>query len=306
MRRKFAATIKNIAQNESRLLFLTGDLGFSALEEVQETLGQRFINAGVAEQNMITMAAAMASKGFIPICYSITPFVVYRPFEQIKVDVCLHNANVKIVGNGGGYGYGIMGATHHAIEDFAVMRSMPNMRVFIPSFNADVESDTHEMMRHDGPCYLRLNSPVSDLLAKDARHTNGWSKYAHGNRLVIIAAGGILSSAIEAAQRFDGKVTVWQLRQLPVPEFPNELLEDLRMSNQLLVLEEHIGPGGIGEAIAAQILERGQNLSAFRFERAYARGYPSGRYGSQNWHREESGLSGESFFKQVSNLLGTN
>src|SRR5690242_17673469 len=102
---------------------LTGDLGYQALEGVREKLKDRFINAGVSEQNMVSVAAALASEGLEPLCYSIAPFAVFRPAEQIRLDVCLHGLGVKIVGNGGGYGYGIMGSTHHAIEDVAVLSS---------------------------------------------------------------------------------------------------------------------------------------------------------------------------------------
>src|SRR5512132_1728928 len=101
-------------------VFVSGDLGYMALEKVIETYGERFINVGVSEQNMISVAAGLAYEGFIPWVYSIAPFAILRPYEQIRNDVCLHNLPVKIVGNGGGYGYGIMGATHHTLEDIAV------------------------------------------------------------------------------------------------------------------------------------------------------------------------------------------
>jgi len=118
MRKEFSKTIEEIAKKDKKVIFLTGDLWFYGPRKRQEAIGKRFINAGVSEQNMISMAAGMASEGLRPICYSIAPFAVFRPAEQIRLDIGLHNMNVKIVGNGGGYGYGIMGATHHAIERY--------------------------------------------------------------------------------------------------------------------------------------------------------------------------------------------
>ena len=116
MRRRFSDAIVALA-GDPTLAFLTGDLGFMALEPVRDALGTRFLNAGVAEQNMISVAAGLARTGLRPWAYSIAPFLYARPFEQVRNDVCLHRLPVRLVGNGGGYGYGVMGATHHALED---------------------------------------------------------------------------------------------------------------------------------------------------------------------------------------------
>jgi transketolase len=117
------------------MMFLTGDLGFMALEPLQAAMGPRFINAGVSEQNMISVAAGMARQGFEVWAYSIAPFCYARPFEQIRNDVTFHKLPVKLVGNGGGYGYGVMGPTHHAIEDYGVLLCLPNMAVYAPVFD---------------------------------------------------------------------------------------------------------------------------------------------------------------------------
>src|SRR5258707_9123512 len=126
MRKEFSSWIENFGRNESRFIFLTGDLAFAALENVQAALEERFVNMGVCEQNMVSVAAGLAHQRLIPLCYSIAPFAVFRPYEQIRLDVALHRMPVKIVGNGGGYGYGIMGATHHALEDLAVLSCLPH------------------------------------------------------------------------------------------------------------------------------------------------------------------------------------
>ena len=103
------------------MVFLTGDLGFAALEPLRDAMGPRFINCGVAEQNMVSVAAALASEGLEVWVYSIAPFCYARPFEQIRNDICLHRLPVRLLGNGGGFGYGVMGATHHAVEDCGVL-----------------------------------------------------------------------------------------------------------------------------------------------------------------------------------------
>jgi transketolase len=157
MRKEFAQAIIDVAKTNDKIVFLTGDLGFMALEGVKEALDDRFINAGVAEQNMATMAASLAYEGFLPFIYSISPFITLRPYEQLRNDICLHNLPVKVIANGGGYGYGIMGSTHHNIEDIGSMRILPNMKVFVPFTAEDVASSLHEMIADPSPNYLRLN-----------------------------------------------------------------------------------------------------------------------------------------------------
>jgi transketolase len=133
VRNALSSTLTGRAE-DPQFIFLTGDLGFNALEPLREAMGTRFINAGVAEQNMVSVAAGLAMSGLRPWVYSIAPFIYGRPFEQIRNDVCLHDLPVALVGNGGGYAYGVMGSTHHALEDYGVLLTLPNLRVYVPAF----------------------------------------------------------------------------------------------------------------------------------------------------------------------------
>src|SRR3954451_11292726 len=143
--------VRNAGRRE--FVFLTGDLGFKALEPLRDAMRERFINAGVAEQNMICVAAGLAKTGLRPWVYSIAPFLYARPFEQIRNDVCLHDLPVVLVGNGGGYAYGVMGATHHALEDYGALLTLPNLRAYVPAFGADVTILVDRLMRSDSPAY---------------------------------------------------------------------------------------------------------------------------------------------------------
>src|SRR5664279_3984361 len=155
MRKPFAdALLKYLSP--ARCVFLTGDLGFMALEGVRDAMQSRFINAGVAEQNMISVAAGLAQTGLEVWAYSIAPFCYARPFEQIRNDVCLHRLPVRLVGNGGGYGYGVMGASHHAIDDYGVLLALQGMKAFVPVFDADLDESVARMRQWNGPSYLRL------------------------------------------------------------------------------------------------------------------------------------------------------
>ena len=140
---------------DPRFIFLTGDLGYNALEPLRDAMGARFINAGVAEQNMVSVAAGLAMSGLRPWVYSIAPFMYGRPFEQIRNDVCLHCMPVTLVGNGGGYAYGVMGSTHHALEDYGVLLTLPNMRALVPAFADDVAILVDLAREADHPVYLR-------------------------------------------------------------------------------------------------------------------------------------------------------
>src|SRR5580704_2056897 len=137
MRQAFCqAMVSHAARGD--FVFLTGDLGFMALEPLRAALGRRFINGGVAEQNLVSVSAGLARAGMRPWVYSIAPFIYARPYEQVRNDLCLHQLPVVLVGNGGGYGYGVMGATHHSLEDNGALLCLPHMRVYIPAFDSDV------------------------------------------------------------------------------------------------------------------------------------------------------------------------
>ncbi len=300
MRKEFAVAMEKLGRNDPNQVFLTGDLGFMALEKVREIWGRRFINAGVAEQNMISVAAGMAHTGLRPWVYSIAPFAVLRPYEQIRNDVGLHGLPVKIVGNGGGFGYGIMGATHHTLEDLALMRAVPNMKVYLPCFSADVEEAVNQMARDPHPNYLRLNLAADTAVSVES--FRAWRKLRKGTRALVIAAGPVAGNLLALnSPEIDEALEVWVLGQLPVDTIPAELMESLKQKKKIAVLEEHGAAGGVGEMLAA-LLGRTAGFD-FKYESWSASGYVSGRYGSQRWHQEENSLAGDSLLKQAQRFL---
>lgn len=302
MRNAFCSALVALSA-EKPITFLTGDLGFMALEPLQRAMGKRFVNAGVAEQNMISVAAGAASVGEQCWVYSIAPFAYARPFEQIRNDVCLHDFDVKLVGNGGGYGYGVMGATHHAIEDYGVLCGLQNMRAFVPTFADDITPIVARMAADPHPAYLRLGR---------CEKPKGWAlgAYAPWRRLltgrtgvfVIVGpgAGGLLSplSALAEEERPD----VWVATELPFQAntIPHPCLERIRKTGSLFVLEEHVAHGGAGQMLAHLLLQEG--IHPPRFRHFHAKGYLSGRYGSQTFHRIENGLDPATVLAEVGRL----
>ncbi|MEP6652173.1 MAG: hypothetical protein ABJA82_02380 [Myxococcales bacterium] len=275
-------------------VFLTGDVGFMALDPLRDAAqkNDRFINAGVAEQNMISVAAGLACAGFRPWVYSIAPFLYARAFEQIRNDVCLHKLPVFLVGNGGGYGYGVMGPTHHALEDYGALLGLPNLSVYIPAFAADVSGTVTRMVAAAGPAYLRLgrDETPGDFVPPAWAP---WRRLLSGRTATIVVvgplAGGILalSRHLPESQR----PSVWALAELPVrsTEIPAALVDDFQGSGHLLVVEEHVAHGGAGVSLAHAFATAGI-IGPRRFSHRFALGYPTGRYGSQDYHRRESGL----------------
>jgi transketolase len=301
VRAEFVQAVLEAADKEPELVFLSGDLGFMALEPVRAKLGTRFVNAGVSEQNMVSIAAGLAHRGLKPIVYSIAPFAVLRPLEQIRDDVCLHGLGVKIVGNGGGYGYGIMGGTHHTLEDIALMRTMPNMRIHVPVTSPDVGAAVSGMLAEPGPAYLRLNLAAKIDFDGPAAYAP-FRRVRRGERGVIVCLGPLVEEVVKVigAAEQAASPSLWSLAKFPFGELPAALVQEIEATRKILVVEEHLAAGGAGEALAAALLAALH--VPIRFEHLYARGYPSGRYGSQRWHQEESSLAGPGLAKAISDF----
>ncbi len=277
------------------MVFLTGDLGFMALEPLQKAMGPRFINAGVAEQNMISVAAGLAGQDLEVWVYSIAPFCYARPFEQIRNDIAFHNLPVKLIGNGGGYGYGVMGPTHHAIEDYGVMLSLPNLSVYIPAFDQDMDAVIARAGASNRPAYIRIGrgEPPKDYSVPAYAP---WRQLTAGNGPVVIVAGPLAGIYIDAcAQRApDSRPNLWVVAELPIElnPLPAELLAQIEKTPTLCVVEEHVRHGGFGSDLLLDLAGRG--IAVRRFRHLYARAHHFDRYGSQAYLRKLSGLDVDS------------
>ncbi len=299
MRNVLCDTLVQCSANP-KFVFLTGDLGYKALEPLQESLGERFINAGVAEQNMVSVAAGLAKMGFQPWVYSIAPFIYARPFEQIRNDVCLHDLPVRLVGNGGGYAYGVMGATHHALEDYGAMLCLMNLHVFIPAFAVDVLEIINQLQSSDHPAYLRLGR-CEKPQEFELPPYSPWRRLLQGEGATMLIVGSLAGGILGAAQHLSDaeRPNLWVLTELPIDaaKIPQNFLDDLKKSDHLFVVEEHIAHGGVGQIISHYLLGIGQAPN--KFTHRHALGYVSGLYGSQTFHRQECGLDPSSIIQDL-------
>ena len=298
MRKHFSAYIEKAVDKYDNLVFITGDLGYNALENLREKMGDRFINAGVAEQNMIGVAAGMASQGYRVICYSIAPFVVYRCLEQVRNDVCFHNLPVYIVGNGGGYGYGIMGSSHHAIEDIATLSGLPNMECYVPAFIEDMNACLDDMFTRNGPSYFRLGLG-KNLPGKMKLTSYGAAATNDNPKLTIIAQSPVANNLIAALKENAHKAVIdaFIVNKMPINKLPAEIEGSISRSKNVLTIEEHISVGGMGSAVSLLVNEL--SLPVNKFVSLHAEGYPSGLYGSQSFHQKESGLDEQNITKII-------
>jgi transketolase len=295
MRNAFCTTLVEFAA-DPKFVFLTGDLGYQALEPLRQKMGERFINAGIAEQNMVSVAAGLASEGLRPWVYSIAPFLYARAFEQIRNDVCLHGLPVILVGNGGGYGYGVMGSTHHSIEDYGTLLSLSGIRVYLPAFDSDVRESIHNLMRADHPAYLRLGLSEQPKWFSPPPFAS-WRRLLAGTGPAIAIAGPLAGGILDAIRQSDISADVWLVSELPLTGLPEEFLSSLRRSNYLMVIEEHVSAGGFGQMLSHKLLLAG--VAPSKFVHRSALGYVSGLYGSQKFHRAECGLDPASIVAEL-------
>ncbi|MDP1728146.1 MAG: transketolase C-terminal domain-containing protein [Bacteroidota bacterium] len=292
MRKELSASLLKLAHTHKSFVFLTGDLGFMAFEELESIMGDRFVNMGISEQNMISVAASLAYDEFVPFVYSIAPFVINRPFEQIRNELGLHNMPVKLIGNGGGYGYGIMGSTHHCLEDIALMRSVQNMRIYAPTYNDDIEDIIQLLLLDKNPNYLRLNNSVKR--PSQVEPFTGFRNISKGKSGVVVGIGPVVLNIVELNEKYSLDLDIWVIGMVPFDTLPIELIESINHSAKVLTIEEHYAAGGIGELVASHILKNPTIKNTdLKFDSLCARGYPSGNYGDQKWHQEENSLGGK-------------
>jgi transketolase len=302
VRVQFVEAVEAALAADPRSMFITGDLGFNALERVAARLGARFLNAGVAEQSMIGVAAGVALTGWRPWVYSIAPFATYRCYEQIRNDVCLHGLPVRIVGNGGGYTYGIMGSTHHALEDLAALKVLPNLQLFFPCANDHVAAAVALVAALPGPSYLRLAisafATERQVLAEHPTTlTRTYARRARAGGVTVVGAGHGVQVALRAleAHGLDAEnVDVFGVARFPFDlSVDGELLESARQTRRVVFVEEHYASGGMGESMLRALppLERFTLLAP-----AYA---SDQRYGSPLFHMRQSGVTPEALVAAV-------
>ena len=271
MRTAFLKSLIGMAERDPRIWLLTGDLGYSVLEPFAEKFPGRYVNVGVAEQNMAGVAAGLALSGKKVFTYSIANFAVTRCLEQIRNDICYHNADVTVVATGGGLAYGTQGYTHHGIEDIGFTRLLPNINVIAPADAPEVDLAMGAIAARSGPTYLRLargGEPAVHTKPIDAKLFGRALMVREAGDVVILSTGSILGEAVAAAERLTAEGIKTGVYSMPVIQPLDEAaITALAHQCRLLVtVEEHVTQGGLGGAVA-EVLS-GIEAPCARLERA--------------------------------------
>ncbi len=304
MRNAFIQTLVSAARQDSHIWLLVGDLGFSVVEPFQREFPDRFVNVGVAEQNLAGIAAGLALSGKTVFTYSIANFPTLRCLEQIRNDICYHRASVKIVAVGGGLAYGALGMTHHATEDLAIMRALPDMVVAAPGDPVEAGLVTQAAAREPGPFYIRLGKAGERVLHSSLPVLKvGQALWLRDGRdITLIATGGLLESAVQAADELAKQGVSVRVLSLPFvkPLDAAAVRQAARETRAILSIEEHSVSGGLGGAVAEVLAEYGRPV------RFACLGLPDAfcqSYGSQEYMRQNYGLSPQGIMDKARTLL---
>ena len=253
MRTTFIESLSEAASENPDIWLLCGDLGYSVLEPFAAKFPDRYLNVGVAEQNMAGIAAGIALSGKTVFIYSIGNFPTLRCLEQLRNDVCYHGADVKVVAVGAGYAYGSQGYTHHALEDAGIMSMLPGIEVFVPCDPVEVRAATRLIAGSGKPSYLRLSRQGEPNLGAAVTDLRKPRVLRDGRDVVILASGPIASRALEAADELvsrgkdTGVVSVSCLK--PLDEVA--VREAVRDASLIVTLEEHVLRGGLFSLVAS-------------------------------------------------------
>ena len=301
MRSVFNKTLLELAAKDERIYLILADIGFGEIEPFCTSFPERSFNVGICEQNMTGIAAGIALNGNIVFTYSIANFPTFRCFEQIRNDVCYHNANVKIITIGGGVAYGPLGTSHQSTEDLSVMRALPNMVVIAPGDLIEAELLTKAMVEWDGPCYMRcgykgepaLHSEYPDLKIGKALTIR------EGSDITLIATGEMLPTAVEISDSYKKEglgVRVISMHTIK-PIDAEAIIKSAEETKKIITLEENNIIGGLGGAVSEVISE---NVKIpIKFKRIGIKDvYPS-KVGYREYLRKYYGFSEEDIRKVI-------
>lgn len=259
MRDTFVRTLLEIAKKDKNVYIITGDLGFGVLKPFWTELPDQIINAGIAEQNMTSIAAGLAMQGKTVYTYSIGNFPTLRCIEQIRNDCAYHNANVKVVCVGGGFVYGSLGMSHHATEDIAIMRSLPDVTVLAPGDLVEAECATKAIYETPGTCYLRLGRGGEKRIHEklDGFTIGKAIEIQKGENVAVFSTGAIFDEVNEACEELKVQGIIPTVYTFPTvkPIDKDVILECAKTHKAIVTVEEHNLSGGFGSAVAEVLAE---------------------------------------------------
>ena len=301
MRDNFLKGLFELAKKDKSVFLITGDLGFKIFDQYIENFKDRFLNVGVAEQNMIGVATGMALRGYKVVVYSIANFATLRCLEQIRNDAAYHNANITVVASGGGYTYGALGMSHHATEDIAVIRSLPDIKVFVPSSGLESYITTKKIINLNGVKYLRIEKESKYKPIQKRINISQGVYYNYGKDGVILTSGGILSECMQAEKSLNKKRLFFDVISInTIKPLSNLLLKKISKKKYIITVEEHNFSGGIGSCILEKLneLQIKKNIKIISIKDCY-----SSVVGDQQFMRKKNGIDSRSIENKILNFV---
>ena len=307
MRNAFADELTKLGNADKRVVMLSGDIGNRLFDKFKDANPDRFFNCGVAEQNMMGLAAGMAMSGLRPVAYTITPFITSRCLEQIRTDACYHELPVTIVAVGAGLAYAGLGPTHHACEDIALLRALPNMKVVCPADAWEVRGALRSALQQDSPVYIRMGKKGEPVIHKEVPAGFALGRaitIEDGRDVCLLSTGNMLPEAIEAGHALKEKgITARVVSFHTVKPLDEACLGEAFAKFKLVAtIEEHSLIGGFGSAVAEWVVD-----NAVRPQKFLRIGTPDKFFkksGEQEFAREELGLTGHQIADRVQKALG--
>ncbi len=292
MRKAALTAIGRLIEYNESVVFIGSDLGAGTLADIRALHPGRVLMEGIAEQHLVGFAAGLALEGYVPYVHTIGTFLTRRALEQVIVDVALHNLPVRLVGLGGGMAYAPLGPTHQSIDDFALMRAIPNMLVVAPADPAEMIQIIEDLSTFPGPAYIRVGKggepDITSIIPKSP--IGSVRKVRDGTDLVVLTTGTLLHECIQAVDEVVSSGLTPALVHVPfLAPLDKAAIEVLaRDFKVLLVVEEHLPTGGLTTAVSEIVASRVSmaRVSSLSLPNAYA-----STYGSQQEHLEQSGLT---------------
>ena len=303
MRDSFLNALTSLAAKDKDVILLTGDLGYGVFEKFESRFPGQYFNVGVAEQNMTGVASGLSLEGKKVVTYSIGNFPTLRCLEQIRNDACYHDANITIVASGGGFSYGSLGMSHHATEDLAILRALPNISVVAPCTTKEAGEATTAMIQGGGVGYLRLDKTAAEDSMIESNFIIGRSRrYKEGSDITLIATGGILNDANIASielEKLGVNVRVVGMHSIK-PIDKNEIIDAAINTGGIVTIEEHNKDGGLGSAVSEVCMDCGVMPKIFL--RVGLNNMYSSIVGSQQYLKSRYKMDSEAIVSKVMEL----
>ncbi len=297
MRTVFFEQLKNKMREDESIFLLIADMGLGLIEPIQKEFPDRFINVGIAEQNMIGVAAGLCNTGFRPFCYTIPNFLTQRCFEQIRNDICLHGYPITLVGTSTGFDNGLLGPTHQIIDDLGCMKSLPKMNIYSPSTIDSIEMIIEDVIKNKQPAYIRIGKSSCDF-ETPAGSMNYMVKNSSNSEILVVTHGTTLENCLKAAEE-NNDFSIYVMNKIK-PLSPAKIKELFEKYSKIVAVEDHMISSGLYNSLCQYFVEMQIKNSSL-----YCLGVPDvyeKRVGNKDYFADKYGYSPEKIAQFISKL----